>query len=263
MKKESLLWKLECEGGTTSSYLFGTMHVRDRRAYQRLGRVYETIGECEGFAAEFHLEETGEGLASNFMQLAEGQRISDFFSKNEFQRYRRILLKTTGLDIALFDHMLPFLVVNLATESLLNQEMPEPLDQHLWAFAKSAGKTMHGIETFQEQMEVLQKISIEDQLQMLSGLCKNIGRFRHYLRRLAELYEKNEVQHLYKMVKKNSKSLRHLLIYHRNEVMAQRIAPLVKQRSLFVAIGAAHLGGGKGVLRLLKHQGIQLIPIEI
>lgn len=246
-----------------SSYLFGTMHVRDKRAFQQVAAVYEKIGECEGFAAEFHLESTDHDFEAGAMQLPAGQRISSFYSPKKYKKYRSILLKSTGLDIAQFDYALPFVVLNLATEHLLHQDMPEPLDQHLWSFAKTAGKSLHGIETFREQMEVLRKISLEEQLNMLGGMCKNIGRFRQYLLRLTDLYETSEVQQLYKLVKRNTKGMRQLMLYRRNEVMAERIVELVREQRLFVAIGAAHLSGGKGVLRLLKHAGFKLTPIRM
>jgi len=263
LQKNSLLWKIEGEGLPGPSYLFGTMHVRDQRAFQQLGRVYEAVEACEGFAAEFHLAETGTGIPTEVIQLPDGQRISDLLPKKKFERQRQVLLKSTGVDLAHFDRMLPFMVVNFATENLLGQDMPETLDQHLWAFAQNKGKALHGIETFQEQMEVLAKISLETQLKMLAGLCKNIGRFRQYLLRLAELYEAGAVQRLYKMVKKNSKGLRVLMLYRRNGIMAERIAGLAQEKPVFVAIGAAHLSGGKGVLRLLKKRGFTLRPIQL
>jgi uncharacterized protein YbaP (TraB family) len=71
------------------------------------------------------------------------------------------------------------------------------------------------------------------------------------------------VQQLYKMVKKNSKGMRPLMLYRRNEVMAERIGALVQEQRVFAAIGAAHLGGGKGVLRLLKKQGLTLHPVQV
>lgn len=263
MQKNSLLWKIEGDGLPGPSYLFGTMHVRDQRAFQQLGQVYAAMETCEGFAAEFHLEEAGSGFPPEALELPDGQRISDFLPKKKWGRHRQVLRKSTGVDLARFDRILPFMVVNIATESLLGQDMPEALDQHLWAFAEKKGKDLHGIETLQEQMEVLAKISLETQLKMLAGLCKDIGRFRRYLLRLAELYEAGEVQRLYKMVKKNSKGLRALMLYRRNEVMAERIAGLAQEKPVFVAIGAAHLGGGKGVLRLLKKRGFKLQPLQI
>ena len=243
------------------SYLFGTMHVRDRRAFQGLDAVYEKISVCDGFAAEFHLEQAGQGFNTELMQLPDDQRLSECFPAKKYKKYRNILLKTAGLDIAQFERSLPFVVVNLATEYFLSHDMPESLDAHLWGFAKEQEKTLHGIETLQEQLAVLQKISLETQLKMLSGMCKSITRFRQYLLHLTDLYEAGEVRQLYKMVKKNTKGMRQLMLYRRNEVMAERIVALVREQSVFLAIGAAHLGGGKGVLRGLKQQGLHLTPV--
>lgn len=244
------------------SYLFGTMHVRDRRAFRQLELVYGKMAECEGYAAEFHLEEGVGQNDANAMQLPNGLRLSSFFPAKEYARYRHVLLKSTGLDMAYFESLLPFVVLNLATEQLLSADMPDPLDQHLWNHAKQAGKTLHGIETFQEQMAVLSKIPLETQVKMLGGLCAHITKFRQYLRRLAAHYEANEVQQLYKMVKRNTKDLRHMMLYQRNELMAERIASLIASQSVFISIGAAHLSGGKGVLRLLKRRGFSVKPLH-
>jgi uncharacterized protein len=261
MHHNSLLWKIDGEGLTSPSYLFGTMHVRDSRAFRQLELVYGKIGMCEGYAAEFHLEEGVGHDDAIAMQLPDGQLISGLFTPKKYKRYRGVLLKSTGIDLGNFDAVLPFVVLNLATEQLLASDMPYPLDQHLWGFAKLAGKSLHGIETFQEQLAVLSKIPLETQVKMLGGLCANIGKFRQYLRKLAGHYESSEVQQLYKMVKRNTKDMRHLMIYHRNQVMAERIAALVRQQSVFVSIGAAHLSGGKGVLRLLKKEGLSVSPV--
>ena len=45
------------------------------------------------------------------------------------------------------------------------------------------------------------------------------------------------------------------LIYERNLRMVQRMRPRLKDGNAFVAIGALHLPGEKGVLRLLQNRG--------
>ena len=40
--------------------------------------------------------------------------------------------------------------------------------------------------------------------------------------------------------------------------MADKIAEIISEKSLFAAIGAGHLGGKKGVLYLLKKKGFEL-----
>lgn len=261
MHYNSLLWKIEGGPALGQSYLFGTMHVRDGRAFQRLENVHEAVLACEGFAAEFYLGPDGGAVDALSMQLPDNQVLSGLIPAKKYEKQRKILLKTTGVDIANFDRALPFVLVNLATERLLSQDMPDALDQYLWGFANAANKSLHGIETLQEQMEVLRKIPLESQLKMLSDTCRSISKFRHYLHLIAAHYEAGDIRQLYKMVKRNTKDLRPLMIYHRNEVMAERILGLAGQQTMFVAIGAAHLAGGKGVLRLLKKAGCKLSPM--
>ncbi len=237
------------------------MHVRDKRAFHQLEAVHKYIGQCEAYAAEFHLDSGMGTMEAKAMQMPAGQKLSDLLPKKKFNRYRQVLLKSTGVDLANFEQALPFVVLNLATEQLLSQDMPEPLDQHLWELAKQAGKSLHGIETFQEQLVVLAQIPLEMQVKMLGGICTNIGRYRQYLRRLAGHYEASNIQQLYKMVKRNMRDMRQLMLYRRNEVMAERIGDLVRQQSAVVSIGAAHLSGGKGVLRILKKDGFTVSPV--
>ena len=49
--------------------------------------------------------------------------------------------------------------------------------------------------------------------------------------------------------------MRRVLIFARNARMAERFDELAREQALFAAVGAAHLPGGKGMLRLLKHRG--------
>ncbi|MBI5917540.1 MAG: TraB/GumN family protein [Bacteroidetes bacterium] len=261
MRTKSLLWKVEGGSLPGASYLFGTMHVKDRRAFAALAPVYEIISGCEAFAAEFHIENAELDFDPSLVQLPDGQRLADLISPKKYQRLRQILLKTTHLDLDHLQRSLPFVVVNLVSEYFLRSDMPEALDSHLWNFAKGQEKALYGIETFAEQMAVLHQISLEEQVKMLTGMCKNIGRFRHYLHDLARLYEAKELDRLYQLVKKNAHGLRHLMIYRRNEIMAARIEALAARQSVFAAIGAAHLSGGKGVLRLLKRNGLRVTPV--
>ena len=56
--------------------------------------------------------------------------------------------------------------------------------------------------------------------------------------------------------------LMHRLLDERNQKMADRIIRLYEQDSTFVAIGALHLPGEQGVLRLLEQRGYRVTPVE-
>ena len=44
--------------------------------------------------------------------------------------------------------------------------------------------------------------------------------------------------------------------------MANRITGMIQESSSFIAIGAGHLSGSKGVLRLLKKNGIDVRQVK-
>lgn len=54
--------------------------------------------------------------------------------------------------------------------------------------------------------------------------------------------------------------MKEVLIYNRNQLMYERIDGR-REQSSFYALGAAHLAGKKGVLRLLKNAGYKIKAI--
>jgi uncharacterized protein YbaP (TraB family) len=45
------------------------------------------------------------------------------------------------------------------------------------------------------------------------------------------------------------------LIHDRNRILVERALPLMQRGSTFVAVGAAHMAGDRGMLRLLEQRG--------
>ena len=237
------------------------MHVQDLRAFSNLDFIKEKMAGCSAYAAEFHLGETHPAAVQK-MALPKGVTLKLLIPAKKYAKLRRIILKSAGIDLDSFQYSSPFMLTGLIGSQLLGKEMPASLDEHLWEHGKLAGKSLHGVETLEEQLAVLDKISLDMQVKMLLDLGRNTKRFRHHTLHSAELYQKGEMQRLSKSVTKNAGKLRKIMLYHRNEVMADRIFELVNKESVFTAIGAGHLGGGKGVIRMLKRRGLKVKPIH-
>jgi len=97
----------------------------------------------------------------------------------------------------------------------------------------------------------------------LWSMVKNVSRFRKNLLNLSKLYQEGNIAKILKSAKKSTGKLRKMMIYDRNEIMATRIAHLAKEQTIFASVGAGHLSGKKGVLRLLKQEGFRIKPIAI
>lgn len=52
------------------------------------------------------------------------------------------------------------------------------------------------------------------------------------------------------------------MIYDRNKAWAKQLPTIMKTTPTFVAVGALHLPGEKGLLNLLKKQGYKVEPVK-
>lgn len=252
---------MEHPGFPSPSFLFGTMHVQDLRAFGKWELVKGKILECGAFAVEFDLESDSPNRFSA-TQIPDNQQLTDLLSEKKYSKLRKILLRSTGFDIAVANRTLPFLLIGAVSGQILRSDFPTSLDEQLWAFAKAEGKQMLGIETLDEQLSVMAKIPLKAQVKMLLGLSRNVSAYRKQLIHLTELYAKEDLKRLTKVVKHQAGGLRKIMLYRRNEVMAERVFAMAQEQPTMAAIGAGHLSGGKGVLRLLKKRGVKVRPVQ-
>jgi len=260
-RKKTLLWEINSDELAKPSYIFGTMHVKDRRAFESLEVVYDKIEACDAFATEFNLNEVNHNIVENVMDLPIGQTLDLLFKPKTYKKIQKLFKKLTSLDLAFFNNSQPILISNLITERLLSADMPISLDESLWQFATELDKITLGIETYEEQIAVLQKISIDHQITSLRWTVRNFKKFRKDLFKMTALYQQADIQKLHQAARKSVKGLRNILLYDRNVIMADRIANIINEQSIVCAIGAGHLGGKKGVLKLIKQKGYKVKPI--
>lgn len=257
--KNSLVWQIT-EGGQNPSYILGTMHVRDARAFQFEHLFYEKILNCEAFATEFNLDDI-QNQTDFTLSMSNDLQLQNIIKPKTFAKISRVVEQKMGLPLVHFNNLKPIIVTNMLTESVLSSDRLMSLDETLWRFASENGRILRGIETFEEQVEILNKMSLDEQIKGLKDLASNFSKFRKQLLNMTRLYEQADILKLYKVAKKTAKGNRRLLLYDRNHIMAQRIADMSREMSLCTAIGAGHLAGQKGVLNLMKKKGFAVKPV--
>jgi len=259
MTKQSLLWELSLNGGT-KSYLFGTMHVKDNRAFKHIERAKNAMYKCTLFKTEINLEEAKQKMNPSSYLLGDSKTISNLLGVKKFSKFRKVILRSMKLDLNHYDNFLPLIIVNKLAEMVLNEDNHETLDAFLWSEATNLKLLCDGLETLEEQVDILNSLDIEVQINMLKKVAKNISKFKKSIQKTGDLYVKEDITQLYKKTKKSLGPFRKIMLYQRNELMANRIFAH-SDKSCFYAIGAAHLAGNKGVISILKKKGLKLIAI--
>ncbi|MGH1337716.1 MAG: TraB/GumN family protein [Aureispira sp.] len=257
----SLLWELQLPQHSAPSYLFGTMHVRDERVFSSIDKLTTYLHQCDAFAAEFDFQEANFSQLEQASQLPEGVGLHTALSPSIYKKLAKVVAKETHQPLEVFDQRSPMLLLNLLAEAQLSTEQNVALDKLLYDLALQAGKKILGLETFQEQLDVFQHFNLAEQYRALKQVATNFKRYKRTLQKTTAAYFKGDMNGLYQQSKRSIGSMRRVLLYERNQKMADRFEAYTQEQTLFAAIGAGHLAGQKGVLRLLKKKGYRLRPL--
>lgn len=261
-KKTSLLWSLHREDFPGISYLFGTMHVQDQQAFGLTGQVESLLRQCEALATEYDLDESETLDIAWLTNRSKGQSVREVLPEKTWMKLQRVLYKTLGIRLDAFRNTHPFVLVNTISSLILSRDMTLSLDEHLWEAAKILEKRTLGIETLQEQLAIVEKIPIEAHVKNLAQIAANFPRYRHQTLKMAAWYASGNLAQLHRASVKGQGNLKRLLLYDRNTIMSDRIEIIAARQSTLFAVGAGHLAGKCGLLRLIKHKGLKIKPLH-
>lgn len=257
-----ILWELRM-GDAPSSFLFGTMHVKDARAFEWLPALVEKIKACQAFYAEIDLGPSGE-ITTCVPSIEKGNRLSDHLSRKKLIRLDRFCNKRYGFSLYAMDELYPIIVLQQLTLKHLNEEHQHILDMSLYNIANERGLQCDGIESLEEQLSIITSIPVNLQIKYLTDALEHHDAFVNQLKKLIEDYQGQQISSLYKRTRRSLGGMRKPMLYLRNERMAERIHELYRDNpESFFCIGAAHLAGQKGVLRKLKNAGFTLTNIPV
>lgn len=258
-----LLWRVS-KPGTVPSYLFGTIHVADKRIVDLPAPVRHALNGSSTFAMEALPDPTQIVLFSRLMFFPDGKRLKDLLPASLYQRALKILEPYNLPDDAVA-RMKPW-------AAYLTMSYPPDfrrvLDLQLLEAAQSRGEEIRGLETLEEEGNILNGLKMSDQVQLLADTVCNYDVLTVDFEKIKALYLKRDLKGLYLFAQRRTfgddalyRKLMKLLLTERNSTMVKRMAPLLDDGNAFIAIGAMHLPGRKGVLALLARDNYTLSRI--
>ncbi len=259
--KDSLLWKIEWESSSFSSYLFGTMHSTDNRAFKSIEPILSYIENCQAYAAEYNLNQFDLQAYQTIRDLDSDQFLGQLWTKKKCDKLSKLLKKRLDIQFQDIEFKKPIWLVQQISALLMRENQGVNLDQYLFEFAQDKFRNMGGLEDFHDQLATMQKIPASSQLKVLDKILHQFSSFRKQIEKTIDLYDQGKSVELYKVVRKSSGGMRRILIDERNKKMTRKFIEISREQSLFASVGAAHLRGHQGMLRLLKKAGAQVSPV--
>jgi len=261
---QNLLWKISGKGIKEPSYLFGTIHITDKRVFSFDSTVYKALDACDALALEMIMDELKKEDVEKHMLLTKGT-LKDLFTEEEWKTVQKEFTNKTGNSILPFMKMKPFFVYSQLIQAGMSKDMPEALDMFLLKKYRSDKKTVLGIEVLADQIAAIDQIDLKEQGQMLFKALEDTSTETDQFEELIETYLKQDLNRMLEMMKDSSlpEKFNQAFLVGRNVKMAVNIAKYSKKQKTFNAIGAAHLPGEKGVIELLRKKGYTVEPIPL
>lgn len=181
-----------------------------------------------------------------------------YFTPKQYDKTRAILKKAYNVDIENHKQLRPMVITSLFYNHI-NNDIPSgslKLDEFIWQYASKHGKQVGGVETIEEQVRVMKEIPISYDFELIKKWSKNIPKMNRQIKSLLKAYFSQDIQALYRGSSKSIGPLKKLLLFDRNQVMADRLYQWHIEERCFFSFGAGHIGGAKGVLNLLKQKGL-------
>jgi uncharacterized protein YbaP (TraB family) len=260
-----LLWKIETPG-VAPSYLFGTYHSNDPRITTLPCPVKEVFDRSASYTMEVIFNGAGFGSMAEAMFFSDGKTLKSVIGEPLYGETLRAMGIDAASKAAAINNMKPWAV--MVALSAPREGRGLFLDMALQFDATLQGKSAYGLETMQEQIAVFNGMSLDDQVVLLRDAVRNHALTQDAMEELTRAYLKRDLGALLVLNDKFKPqdaqvydAMMNRLLVRRNANMAERMRARLKEGNAFVAVGALHLPGETGLLRLLSNAGYRVTRV--
>ena len=260
-KEKSLLWEISGKGLTEPSYLFGTIHLICPTDFYLSQQLKNSIGKTQQLALEIDMDDPGLMAAmTKTMFMADDKKLTDILPEKDYNQLKQFYKDSLKMDIATFGRAKPFMMMGPMFNKILGCE-PQSYEISLMGLANNQKSEIIGLESIEEQMAIFDTIPYDRQAAMLVNMIDKLPETRKEFHDLVELYKQQDLQGLYNLTLKSEFGMDgqdEVMLFRRNQNWISRIDIITHEKPTFIAVGAAHLGGDKGVIALLRKAGYKV-----
>ncbi|MFC4231945.1 TraB/GumN family protein [Parasediminibacterium paludis] len=265
---KSLLWRISGKNLQQPSYLFGTIHLQDKKVFNFPDSLYTAIEKCSVFALEVNPDSINNNMADYLSTKYEkftpnkkkSKKLKELLTKEELDLLQKKLKKTDNVQVGDITLKQAYLLKDKLLASNENTDnMSTFMDAFLYKIALDKSKNIAGLEPLSNQMDLLDDLDYTEKDAKL--LLANLQKQDQALNKLSEIYLDKNIEGIQNWVNLLPKDYEDKLLSKRNRVMLKSMDSIMQQQSLFAAVGAAHLPSSNGLINLLKQSGYTVEPV--
>jgi uncharacterized protein YbaP (TraB family) len=238
--------------------------------------LWTRLDAADTVVTEVDLAGMNGNMIRRYLMLPDKQTLEALLGPADWQRFRSIMQEafpqTSEAQLLRLSPLAACSQLMLAEAQLAQKASGSPgnkvrnvreevsMDQYIIEKSREHGKTLKTFETLDEQFSMLDKVFTLEQLrEMLAESEEN----RQVYTQLVKSFRDGDSATIDSMVAMMPADLRESLLDQRNENWGRKMPGVLGPRNTFIAVGAAHLGGKKGLLQILEQQGFTLRPLKL
>jgi len=268
--EKSLLWEISGNGLTKPSYLYGTIHMICKDDASLGDSLIAAIQRSDRVYFEVDMDNLMEMLSAlKDFKMRNDTTLADLLSKEDYEKVKVFMESKGGLlPFSQLEKYKPMLASSLLMESGVGCDEPVAMEQLILDEAKKNKKRVDGLETMSYQASIFDSIPYKLQAEQLLKYVNDSGSKSEadkQFEEMIEAYKAQDIEKLGEYVKEDDGGLSNyedILIYNRNRNWVEKLKKLMPEKSLTVAVGAGHLAGEKGVIKLLRKAGYTVRPVK-
>jgi len=255
----SLLWKVEKEGIKTS-YVFGTFHLLSKKDFEMKSKVMEAFHSSEQLVLELNLDNPGLQMEMMMhMAMKDGMTLDKLIDSVNYKKLDEAVKEAIGMSVMMFNTFKPMMVGTFLILNYIEGE-PASLEMTLTSMAKEKEMPVAGLETIAYQLSIFDEIPYEEQVIDLMEMVNETQKMQELYKDMVANYKDENINALYDLTVEDAGSKKELeiLLFKRNREWVEKVGELSREHATFYGVGAAHLGGKEGMIKLLKKEGYKV-----
>jgi len=274
--KQAMLWRVEGLQIKQAVYLFGTVHFSQAAIKQLHPNAEAAFVASDWFYTEADLSWRGQEKVKQYILRPKGGSLINSLGAGAVTAANvELKVLSPDLEVKDFENQRTWAFWTSLNYLAHCGADGVTLDMQLWRRAEKAEKNIHFLESNDDQMGGLNKLSAAEQKGLVVGFVNHLKACRNSKERvggaLYTAYLEGNEKALLAVTNQSAKStvlskkIKKIMLYDRNKRMASVIEQRVTQfahKSHFFAVGVSHLIGKNSIVTHFLKQGYTVTRIQ-
>lgn len=263
--EKSLLWKISGKGLKSPSYLYGTIHATCDATLDV--NTVKALDDTKQLFLEIDMDDKSMPMQMmKYMKMNDDAKLSTLLSPADFEILDAFLKENMNMSAKMLDTFKPFMVSAMLLPKLLDCKYAS-VESELMRVTKEQNEEVYGLEKVEEQMKVFDAIPYQTQADELLKTAKNgLEKDKIEFQKMMETYKSGDIEAMLVMMDDSDNKItsenKDVLLNNRNKNWIPIISKTAKEMPTFFGVGAAHLAGEEGVIKLLRKAGYKVEAVK-